>query len=170
MKRSMLTLIILVLAGSAIYGGWRLWHKPAAKNEATSTNSAQTKTADQYLVVKQWGVKFKLSGDINDATYTPKDSLTIYVSAAKLRAVRGCENANILEIQRGKANDFIGPSKVSEIIANNPNSLTKLGDYYYALVAAPNSCAATDDSQGRAMLNQIRDNFTQAIKTVERSD
>jgi hypothetical protein len=74
MKRGVfLIILILVLAGGI---GWYVWNKnaPTAVSSTSATRTAQPQNSSDYLVIKEWGVRFKLSENVKNDIYDFYDS------------------------------------------------------------------------------------------------
>lgn len=179
MKKAVIAIAAILVVGAAGFTGWRAWQLRSEKdaNPPNQTQSKQntTQTSSQppsnpeggkYLPIPEWGVKIKLSDTLKGAKYSYKDSRVIYVTTNEAQAIKGCQDANVLSIQRGKKGEFVGPSTVDDILANNPDVLTKLGDYYYAVIASPSSCVSPQDPAGVELLSKTKAEFEAAIKTI----
>jgi len=147
--------LVIVVAGILGAGGWALFRKHQAANAKpdTATASAQTSgkhaaqteakveqtsgiaPGDQYLVIKEWGIKLKME-DADKVTYvmhgTPNgspnaDMVTSYASLRlkdTLTAVEDCKDLGLALTQ----------------LTDAPYSV-KIGNYYYGYEGGPGACA-----------------------------
>lgn len=82
-------IIILIILGLVSFTGWFVWHKhntnkahnsSSAASQAKAASSKKSSNAkpapppQQYLVIKEWGVKIPLSAQITGAYYTLRSS------------------------------------------------------------------------------------------------
>jgi len=97
----------------------------------TDTN-ASTSSAQQYLTIKEWGVKLPVSGDISDAYYLYKSDIdVVYLSKAAYKDTNCAADSTTL----GAIDRFTASTK-DELSGNNmlserPNAI-HIGNYYFA--------------------------------------
>lgn len=143
-------LLIIVIVGLLGFVGWYVWHSKnqADKNLSNASNasivSTPTSNSQQYLTIKEWGVKAKLSDPIKDATYTIAGK-NAWLSTKKLDANQQCKAYNsdsgfpsFQSIERlaptdGAPGDYTEANalKVSQDAQDNPTKYEHIDNYYY---------------------------------------
>lgn len=184
MKRLNILIIILIVLGIGGYYGWRSAQKKSSSNQAsgssspagtqaTQTNDSQPKqpvdpTEDgKYLVIKEWGVRFPLDRDISDAYYRYVDDETVELTTKSVDNIQKCKDTKTMPFERSLKGGDIGATTVDTFLAQNPNALTRIGDYYYLFFPGSLSCASSDDSSSQRLLSTVRDMFTQDTRKLE---
>lgn len=150
----LLILIIVVLVGTV---GWYVGSSTKEANDtlnnatATSTSTpSKTSVSPSYLVIKEKGIKFKLSNQIKDAYYHVSSDGYIYLSLHRFDSMKGAEGCaatddglGILALVSGKvgAEDVNLPSggmwTQKEL---DDSGMTKVGDTYYGFMRGNGPC------------------------------
>lgn len=149
-------LLIVVIIGILGFAGYFIWHRQnvanKAHNEASTAQDLPLKSGtpihprtigskvvagQTYLVIKEWGVKFKLPDSVKGTSYVMSDdSQSAELQLASL-ADTPCEKAGWLgHIYRSDTNP-------EEAVAEGavPNfASTKFGAYYYVYTPPQNMC------------------------------
>jgi hypothetical protein len=164
MKRGVL-LIILVLI---LAGGIGTYVYSQNKNEETTVNSdpsVSTQSSVDYLVIREWGIRMKLNDKIMDAKYKmADDSKGIYLSTASAEKIHGCQTGGIMGLERAKQGESLGATIAND---NNIPPMIKIGDYYYLNTGPSFVCAGDNDTAGKNKIGQVREGYSEAIKTLE---
>ena len=112
-----------------------------ANNSTNTSNNSQNNTTDQYkgyLVLDDWGVKFKIPTGLNNTNinYTKKTD-TFYLTTARVEALGGlCSDGNhplVIIYKYSAKQDF--SNNVSA-----PNYINQVGDNYYYYAGTQSSC------------------------------
>jgi hypothetical protein len=149
MKRGALLLIaVLVLAGGV---GWYVWDQN--KNDTKAQNSTQTtapaassQTNNSYLVIKEWGVRFKLPEDLKGkVNYFHRNG------APESYAI----NDPDVEL------DNCAPISLDRTNQSNAG-YRKVGQYYYVAIAGAQACD-TSESTRQQNANKVQDELKAAI-------
>lgn len=177
-------LLIIIAAGIVGFGGYWVWHtqhktKPATTSSTTDSQNSTSASTQQYLTIKEWGVKIKLSSNTPNL-YTEKTSQQ---NALGFRAKEldnlypGCGD-NTFIVQSGLAVDkYIGHIGMSKPFAEAYQGLEantfhlKVGDRYFIQNSPSPSvlCSSGEDSmhlsekakQERAFVDTIKQTVAQ---------
>ena len=172
MKRgTIIALIILLLAGGAA-AGWYFWDK---NKDSDGKNQSQPSSQVQgdYLVIKEWGLRIKLTENIKDAEYSISEDLnSVSLITDSVKNVAGCENSvAIMAIERAKQDESLGPTIANDNLV--PPAI-KVDDYYYLNTGPAHNCGQQNrnvDDQNRAgatKVGNVRNGFNDAFKTLEK--
>lgn len=166
---------VLVVVAAVLVVSFIAWRVYDANQKPQSTSNTQTSTASDapltatpasdpnagYVVIEQWGVRFKPSESLGEVQYfKPKDlgqydALTFTTKALADR-VASCspssENIVLGLLYRNK-----------EQSAVYGETLAKIGDYYYQYRGPQASCGAGDDG---LETNALQD-LTEALRSLE---
>ena len=183
---AVLIVVILAILGGT---GWFVWHSKQA-TDASLTNTANsqpgiakkpaaptstkpvssTATAQKYLVIKEWGVRMKLTDNLKDAYYVikPDTSSSAFLSLQSLTAVAPeCApdkiSVGVLFRQTTAEHD----TTVSEQTA--PYGDVRIGNYYYGYVGAQAGCFDSSNTAAENLFNSLqpRSGFATAEKSLE---
>lgn len=163
--------IIITIAAIALLGiiTWRIFDTnktPETNNTSNTSQPSQESDDTPYLTVKELGVKFKLSEEIKDATYSVKTlsdgSQVAKFSTASLTTQDAACNAEfgpLGSLEKTTVDtDRFGNKKVVDNV-----SIFKLGDNYYSYSSPQALCSekiADTESTYRSALKE-------ALKTIE---
>lgn len=176
-------LMVLILVSVIGFAGYYVWNNQYKKKETTqqpetqkpiNTNSVKptettkpSTSADNqnYLVIKEWGVKIPLTSDIEDAGYTinpngpaeTEQSVWIY-KKAYVDISSSCDKLyNITRFSNPSAKiDWYGD--ISTLGERYKNISYKIGNYYYAPVGPQGPC-------GNPVGNDANPSFADQVKT-----
>ena len=130
----------------------------------------------KYLVIKEWGVRMKLSDGVTDAYYKYSDNYnmeSIMLYRKSTAKVEGCAGDAILGIIRATNGGIITPggAKLEEVLPNADQypdkQLQKIGKYYFFASGPQAPCFNDPDSAAEKQLNQISSPIYEAYKTLE---
>ncbi len=143
----------------------------ASTSSPTQSSSTSQPTAQQYLVIKEWGVQIPLSDSIKDAYYVvaTNSSETMWLGVKSLDSTCPAIRAN--DTSAGGANAAISalirvsPTDVEPVQGKPYPQLypgATVGNYYYAYInqASNSKCAST------ATLQSIDSGFSTAVKST----
>ena len=165
----LLTIVVIVAAVVGVIV-WRLYD---SNQKASPPANAVTHSATQpdpnlgYVVIKEWGVRFKPAPDLSSLVYslTPGESYdqavfsTTMLSAKAAACGVGSETLKPLGLlTRSK-------EVAQEFISQGGDFVKKIGDYYYHYIT-PQSVCATDE-QASALQTQTVGLFKQSIQSIE---
>jgi len=137
--------------------------------EQCVTASGQKFTAvstQQYLTVKEWGIRFKLTSEIADAYYNRKDNNpnNVYLSVNTFKgtdcSAESVSEGAIFRFTASDKNEMSGNLYTKDL----PNA-AHVGSYYYGYIHQQSGCS--DDSSIQLKASNISDAFNQAAKTIE---
>ena len=142
----LLTLILLAIVG---FTGYYVWHSQKQtdktlnttdKSSAVTTKPKTTASAQQYLTIKEWGVKIPLSADLAGAYYTTMPSVpgAVYLS---VDAYKGTDCAAD-QTSLGALNRFTATDKDDDgntLLSDSPTAV-KVGTYYYDYLHPQAAC------------------------------
>lgn len=141
---------------------------------AVTPSTISQSDAQNYLIIKEWGVKVPLSSGMAGATYYMKNKYTL-ITDAKLSSFceAGSENQmNAVAVAHGQATDLV-PSETSDdgrtfasLAADSPQQVyAKLGNYYFVRPDFGGASCASDTS-GATQEETERDNIITALKAM----
>jgi hypothetical protein len=147
MKRGVLLIILVLIVIAGV--GWYVIDKNNQKDSAAanSSTSASTKNNSDYLVIKEWGVRFKLPADvIGKVKYfqrnnTERDSYAIDDPSVEL------ENCAPISLDRSEQ--------------ANPG-YKKVGEHYYVAVLGAQACDTAESSRQQAA-NRVQEEIKATI-------
>jgi uncharacterized protein (UPF0333 family) len=187
--QTLLIAVILVMVGGV---GWYVWRTSdqANKNmenaESTAQKTAAASAKNSYLVLKEWGVKFKIPSDQNGVTYfttpdvrkgeTPQavylTSKTLYDTTHHTLSCQtgGIENVILSRYKVGDNRPFGTPYSKEELDNLIKVFGAKVGDYYY-LPSDPNYCqenaVALQTDKAARQGSEYETELTKSISTIE---
>lgn len=191
-KPAILTIIIVLVAAGAGYGGWwygkrsaddnlskitalqaqvdQLQTKLSAANEAASqAQAAQPDTTEatssvSYLTIDQWGVKFELTSDITDATYSIKDNAAGLSTKALTKTDPQCaaDKTTLGWLSRAEVDSTVNGKKVTDLY---PNGKTIDGMYYY-YVHPQATCSSNNVDQQQAASKAFQDQIADTLQSA----
>lgn len=125
------------------------------KDGKTFTNKmANTPTAQQYLVIKEWDVKISMK-DAAKATYTYDRTPSSGVGGSYDSLINLLAKSEFLDDKTCDVS--VGMERSTKIPDMPQNSYKKLGNYYYWINGSPYACSSDADNK----LNQsLRSDFT----------
>lgn len=163
-------LIILFIILLLALIGWWIWQQNQEKEEDTkqeeasqqSQNSEQDEVQDNqtYLVINEWGVRFKTGADNIDAYYVIEQGKPdyAYVSLNSLKNVDDCAaDKTSVGVYTRFTKDDIDPIYEEKYIDLYPNA-PKVGNYYFIFTQPQAYCS---DNQATITKSQAA---TQAFK------
>ena len=119
MKRFLLALLVLILIGGAGFGGWKYW-----QTQKTNTTQKDPTEGGKYLVIKEWGVRFRLPEDLRG---------TISYKAVS------ADYPSFQLISNGVDLDSCAPLSISRLQKGGV-SHKKIGDSYYEFINGAHAC------------------------------
>lgn len=131
---------------------------PVSSTKMNSAGSNQTTTS--YLVVKEWGVRFKTSSVTNDAEYLIKDEHTLYLTTKRYTALAAtCGlNGRTGYIARGVAGySILAGRPIQSDTFEGKLLAVKIGDYYYEWVGPQAPCTNPDNKSAQTYQAAIVD-------------
>ena len=170
-------LIIVILAIIALVG-WRVYDMQQATN-ISNQNAAQTSnnsTVDPntgYVVVGDWGVRFKPVDGLADVTFYTSDrgketfagqnTETIALTTAKVEAMSGsCASTH----ERFTPLTYLVRSQ-EELQQPAPALLTKIGSYNYYILSAQSACG--EGEQHHQSQVEVKEQLTTSLRTLEQA-
>ncbi|MEO7364128.1 MAG: hypothetical protein ABIV43_01320 [Candidatus Saccharimonadales bacterium] len=152
---------------------------PNAKKSATDSSSiSQPTPAADYLTIKQWGVRMKLSAAIKDAIYIlghDGSQTDVFAglstsSLTQLEPYCGPDKTSVGALVRqttAEHNTNASSSEAGSI--TNPVYDLQVGDHYYAYIHAQSACYSNDTSQAAIYYNTVHPDvlFNSDVKTLE---
>lgn len=163
---SAISIIIIVLVIAALAAtGWYILDKNKKEDSASNVNNSNSQAQNDYLVIKEWGVRVRLNNSVHDAMYTELGSGSVGLTTASLRSIKGCEEGFPVTYVRAKKGDPIGT-----IVADDRGvpPMIKIEDYYYLNTGSGNSCANFQDQKGSEKAANVREGLNEAFKTLEK--
>ncbi len=146
--------------------------KTTSSTTATTVKPVATASTDQYLVIKEWGVRMKLSPELADAYYAfaPNETTSAYLSTKSLVAVApSCAPlaTSIGAIYRQTEAEYQAASQASS--GDNPPGNIKIGKYHYGFLGTQAGCFDSSNTAAQKIMNaqQPRAGFVTAEKTLE---
>lgn len=159
MKKFITLFLVIAALAAIVYGSWHFYQK-------SQSNKQSNQDSSKYLVINEWGVRFKLSSANYDGKYAlSSDGKNAYLSTPRLETIKGCEKGEMISLERAKENEAIGSSDVESVKANNPDALIHIDDYYYLYNTAPFMCS--QNSADQEYLQELRKTFGEDVKTLE---
>ena len=163
MKRIFITILVIASIGSLGFGGYKYQHRNDNNAVNDGTNNTQktndTSEGGKYLVIKEWGVRFKLHpdlvGDLDYGLSTSKDFLTeipvelAHFSSKTISDIPGsnCDlfvDSNGSGISGGTGNmlERIKTTNLNDQYKNTfkSSSVLRLDDYWYYRLGSKGSC------------------------------
>lgn len=137
MKRWLIvTIVILILIGG-VATGYYFWHK---NNNNNSTASSSSSAQNDYLVIKEWGVKFKLPSSIASDVYYHYDgqSQTITFGSKKYSAIAPLCGADKIGLRDRLVRYSVGQSDPAEGLADS--LINEVEGYKYYVRTGSASC------------------------------
>lgn len=124
------------------------------KTTATNTITDTNRNVD-YLVIKEWGVKFKLPSNLTSMSYEVHGNL-VYLGATQLEAL--ASTCTVQDMALGNL------QRATDTSAFNPAQKTiKIGNYYYGYNNPQSSCTDSNHADAANMQvsveNQLRDSL-----------
>lgn len=140
----LLGIVLLAVVGSAAYfvGVRGNKEEVTTKTEASVQEPAKsTGTAKKYLEIKEYGIKFELSKEIEDAYYAVDNEGDVRLSTKYFDTIKGfercraggAEGVGILGLSRVKLGDATDPFG-GVYTEDNLKTFTKIDDYYYTFM------------------------------------
>ncbi len=176
MKKILLILLLLAIGAAGWYAVKQ--HQNDQNDQVAGPSSAQTSTTstNKYLVIKEWGVQFKLTDVTKDATYklaSPADD-NVTISTPRMDEISQtyseCSGANnSLALARAKPGDdhFGSPWTEKELAKISK----QIGGYYY-YPSSGQACFPEDGgdftrSDLKDEVGRIRANLTPVLSSIE---
>lgn len=163
---------IIATAGTVLY---KHSHKGTNKSDSTTTSATTsqspvtstaqpTQTAQQYLVIKEWGIKLPYSGSAVLTYSLSADSNTASIASSVLASEdAACTSKGAGVIERFKPTDsasVYGDTTVADAAKQSPGTYAFVNGYYYLFVHSQSSCG---DAVSAADQNQANDNVKSAL-------
>jgi hypothetical protein len=168
MKRGVLLLLaVLVLAGGV---GWYVWQQNKNDNSAVNANqttqNTNTQNSSDYLVIKEWGVRFKLPTESKNDIYYFYDRSEDQVKfgSRKYAAIEPLCGADKVSLGTGLQRKPLSFT----LDSNSEKTLVKtLGQYKYYLVPSSVGCNQNNklDEQQSAAAGAEEGLVTDSIQT-----
>jgi hypothetical protein len=176
-------LLTIIVVGLLIGGGvYYFQHYKKVASPATTSSSQQTNQQAQaqtqpqtsqakYLEIKEWGIKFKLTDNIQDAYYdavkaTSMDAFSLRTHSLDFEEDCRTGSQSIVAIFRvgkdAKDEAVEGNKTYAETMASQG---VTIGDYFYFTQGAQYGCAKTQ--KGNDILGKVRGEFSKAGATIE---
>ena len=166
MKRILIVVTVLVvLAGGAIAGARYL----KDKNSNTTTPPSQTNkqndpsTDDKYLVIKEWGVRFRPSKEIEGVSYIYENDKVIFVIVPEISKLSGCRQAKVFGIHRGKQGD----EDINTMLKEAPELLVQNGEFYYYFRHSQYTCTEKQNSDELDKFTVATQQVNEMVNTVQ---
>jgi len=138
--------VIVIIAAVAVLGvvGWRVFTAQTSNPAMSNTTTTQSDSNAGYVVIKEWGVRFKPVDGLTDVIYASGPTVqAINLSTSSLKALdSNCDPDKApaiggIERTTTPYNDPQGP---------HPQSLGVLGSYYY-YDSPQSTCSDTKSTQ-----------------------
>ena len=175
------TLLVTLVFAMVGFGGYYVWHNQQNNStepaNTTQTDSSLSSSTQNYLIIKEWGVRMKTNPLFNNLSYKYTDKENndsgkiIFTSSQQDEFLAICQSGN-WGIYRFGPND---PSPVpadmeqdikikdSKYIRGSAN-FKKVGDYWYQRWYPQGSC---DDPKSSALGQEIENAFINVFDSFE---
>lgn len=165
MKRfGVIVLIVVILAAGLVgYNKYVKDDTPKKTETISQTNKQNDPTeGGRYLVIKEWGVRFKVPEGLKNPSYTYNSEFDYpSIKVPKIEALSGCDTKNIFAISRGKAGDRLVDQQIE-----SSQDTAKAGDYYYFIAPPQSSCFSEENSEGEKEVYQVRQQLIEMVKSI----
>ncbi|KKR93659.1 MAG: hypothetical protein UU45_C0022G0007 [Candidatus Levybacteria bacterium GW2011_GWA2_41_15] len=132
---------------------------------APTTTPTPEKTAQSFLEIPEYGVKFALTNDIKDAYYLPAtaDKGYVYLKVHSLDNEPQCakDESSTAALSRAGKDDI---NEMSGMKYSDTFQGATIGNYFYYIDLAQYECA--ESVNGKAILVNVRKTFSEASKTI----
>ncbi|MEO5627692.1 MAG: hypothetical protein ABIQ89_02285 [Candidatus Saccharimonadales bacterium] len=160
LKPLVITTVAVILGVS----GWFIWQSQQ-KNPPQKAASVQ-KAEKKQLDITSWAVQLTLAHDTPDAAYDNKTAspVALNLTARFLNSETGCTDGAVAVLYRAPKDDpnpLAGGKKYSESEAG-----TTVGDFFYYVKPATQSCPGNKDSQAR--LETVRADYLLAATSIKK--
>jgi hypothetical protein len=170
MKRGVLLIVLVLIVIAGV--GWYVIDKNNQKDSAAanSSTSASTKNNSDYLVIKEWGVRFKLPDNLKNDVYYYYDSSSDQVKFgskkyAAIEPLCSADKSSIGDSLQRKPLNFKQDT-------NSENTLVKtIGEYKYFIASSSVGCnqnnklseqqSADVGTEGSAVTDSIQKSLVQ---------
>jgi prepilin-type N-terminal cleavage/methylation domain-containing protein len=181
---SLLVILIIAVIG---FGGYYVWHTQRTKTPTiTTTISTPTASTQQYLTIKEWGVRVPMPSDVamSDIYYvTGTDTLDGSSSEVGLASHKISALTSDCIPQAGVNESPFGwivrmtPAAYQQAAADYQDTGLKngtlLGSYYYVWRAPVANCAENDDGNSKITASYAQvissDNFPDDMSAILKS-
>lgn len=162
-------LAIVVVVALLGFGGWYVWQaqNKSSNHSAASKQTTQTDPNEGYVVIKEWGVRFKPVSGLDGLTYALRNSGdTAVFSTQQLTTIDArCDAQN---------SSYSGIGSVIRTITGSAGRfsgipLTTVNGYDYHYQGAGQAVCVYDatDEAGQTLLQDSGRNFSESIKSLE---
>ncbi len=180
--------LILVIVGLIAGVGYYVYNSQkktntaldnAAKSQADPQKSEKKEeiteeaenTTQKYLEIKEWGIKFKLTENIEDAYYDGIKATSMEAFSLRVHSLDSepdCKTGSqsivtIFKVDKDTPDDRLPDQKYSETNATQGKLIAN--DFYF-MGGAQYTCAQNANNQD--LLNKVRKEFIEASATIER--
>lgn len=158
LKLIAILLVLVVLGAAAAY----IWQQ---NNKEESTQEAALQAETKYLVITDWGVKFPLTEDSQDAGYSNRIASPIAraLNARFLNTETGCTDEPAAIIYRVPVGD-INPQAKGKKYTESETGKT-IDEFFYFVRNGPQTCTGNSESQAR--LDKVRAHFLGIVPSIE---
>lgn len=169
MRRSFIALLIIIVIGGGAFAGWHFLIK--VKPSSTSTSSSNSQNSNDYLVIREWGVRFKVPSGSENVSYHFNDTQNSVVLTTPQLTTLSSQEASCSEakdsvvISRAKPgyDRFGSPWTENELAAIG----TKVDDFYY-YPEAIQACFNQSPSAVADNILSIKGSLLSGLKSIER--
>jgi len=151
---------IILVVGVLGFVGWRVFTAQSNNTGNNQTNNAQTDPNAGYVVIKEWGVRFKPVGGLNGVEYNVSGNATTFTTQQLKRLDANCSGQLSGVTVLGRIDRSTAAS-----VPHYPASFAKVGDYYYYYHSPEATCS--DDASVQAIETAGIQYFKNSIATFE---
>jgi prepilin-type N-terminal cleavage/methylation domain-containing protein len=179
-------LLVLILIAIVGFAGYYVWHSQkdtdnaknvANKSSQTTSNAtkpAASKSDQQFLTIKEWGVKLPLNADLAGAYYIRQAGLpnVAYLSVTSYKGTNCAADQTSL----GAINRFTASNKDDDgntMVSDFPTAV-KVGSYYYVYQHPQAGCdgqtsnsTANFDASAAATASGLMTEFKSAVDKIQ---
>jgi len=153
--------VILLIAAILLLGvlAWKAYDTNRTQQAKTTNQSTQTDPNAGYVVIKEWGVRFKPVDGLSGVEYFKPDS----VSTDSFTFTTTTLADSAVSCSKSSGNIIAGLiTRNTETNPVNGGVLAKIGDYYYQYRGPQATCGASDGLESKTVPN-----ISQSLKSLE---
>ncbi|HET9411978.1 MAG TPA: hypothetical protein VFO38_03960 [Candidatus Saccharimonadales bacterium] len=159
-------LIIVIVAAVVILAamGWQIYtsNQQPKQQSANNTSNTQKDPNEGYVVIKEWGVRFKPVEGLSGVEYfKPKgistDAVTFTTQEIADKEPRCSEETSMMP--------FGLMVRTKEILPASGGVIAEIGDYKYQFRASDAACS--EKNENIALENKIGREISQSVKSLE---
>lgn len=167
-----ITVIITIIALLVIIGVivWR-WHETGSQNQtsapAVSTLSQKPDPNKGYVVIREWGVRFKPSADLVDVEYGIVGNTAVFSTKQLAALDSSCGVGADTEYPFGKLSRSTTSAQEFTSEDNAGAFVKRIGNYYYQYATPQSACSQQNITAANNLQLQLTASFKHAVNTLE---